>query len=145
MHANNHQDSTHMLSDLERDDAEEWKSSEATWLPVTWLSPQRWQFLLHFRAMETAFCRLPDNELPSQQVMRKTTGMDFCDSLACVRVEKAKNLLLNPNYYFSEIASELGFESLGQFNEVFKRIVGEPPRVYCTRLPRDACCMVQEL
>jgi AraC-like DNA-binding protein len=63
----------------------------------------------------------------------------------CVRVDKAKNLLLNPNYYFSEIASELGFESLGQFNEAFKRIVGEPPRAYCTRLPRDACCMVQEL
>src|SRR5678815_3117685 len=84
MHANNHQDSTHMLSDLERDDAEECKSSEATWLPVTWLSPQRWQFLLHLRAMETAFCRLPDNELPSQQVSAEPPLVTLAKQYICL-------------------------------------------------------------
>ena len=54
------------------------------------------------------------------ELVVQTTGMDFSDYVTSIRVEKAKNLLLNPNYYFSEIASELGCESLGEFNEAFK-------------------------
>ena len=42
MHATNLVDSTRTLSVLERSDAEECKTSEATWLPVTWRSLQRW-------------------------------------------------------------------------------------------------------
>jgi AraC-like DNA-binding protein len=46
------------------------------------------------------------------------------------RIEKAKNLLLNPNLRVSEIAFEVGFQSLTHFNRVFKRIVGESPTEY---------------
>jgi AraC-like DNA-binding protein len=57
------------------------------------------------------------------------------DSLVCGRVERAKNLLLNPHYEITEIASELGFESLRQFNRAFRRWAGESPQSYRARLP----------
>jgi AraC-like DNA-binding protein/ligand-binding sensor protein len=61
------------------------------------------------------------------KLFKKITGVNFTDYLARVRVEKAKNLLLNPNLRVSEIAYEVGFQSLTHFNRVFKRIVGESP------------------
>jgi AraC-like DNA-binding protein len=77
------------------------------------------------------------------RLVKQATAMDFSDYLASVRVEKARNLLLNPNYYFIELASELGFESLGQFNQAFTRIVGEPPHAYRARLPAMLRCVAQ--
>jgi AraC-like DNA-binding protein len=49
-------------------------------------------------------------------------------------VEKAKNLLLNPNLRISEIAYEVGFQSLTHFNRVFKKIVRQSPTEYRGRL-----------
>jgi len=45
-------------------------------------------------------------------------------------VEKAKNLLLNRNLRVSEIAYEVGFQSLTHFNRVFKKITGQSPTEY---------------
>jgi AraC-like DNA-binding protein len=47
-----------------------------------------------------------------------------------VRVETVKQLLLNPHKRVSEAAYEAGFQSLSQFNRVFRRIVGEAPSDY---------------
>ena len=68
------------------------------------------------------------------KVFKKTTGMTFTDYLARVRVEKVKNLLLNPHKRVSEAAFEAGFQSLSQFNRVFHRIAGESPSVYREKL-----------
>jgi AraC-like DNA-binding protein len=65
---------------------------------------------------------------------KKATGMTFTDYLARVRVEKVKNILLNPDRRVSEAAYEAGFQSLSQFNRVFRRIAGESPSVYRERL-----------
>src|SRR5579862_6448958 len=65
------------------------------------------------------------------KVFKKATGMTFTDYLARVRVEKIKNLLLNPH----KRVSEAGFQSLSQFNRVFRRIAGEAPTTYRERLP----------
>jgi AraC-like DNA-binding protein/ligand-binding sensor protein len=65
---------------------------------------------------------------------KKATGMTFTDYLARVRVEKVKNLLLNPHKRVSEAAYEAGFQSLSQFNRVFRRVAGESPSVYRERL-----------
>ena len=70
------------------------------------------------------------------KTFRKATGMTFTDYLARVRIEKVKNLLLNPNTRVSEAAYEAGFQSLSQFNRVFRRIVGESPKAYRERLER---------
>ena len=65
---------------------------------------------------------------------KKATGLTFTDYLARVRVEKVKSLLLNPNKRVSEAAYEAGFQSLSQFNRVFRRIAGESPTSYRDRL-----------
>ncbi len=68
------------------------------------------------------------------KTFKKATGMTFTDYLARVRVEKVKNLLLNPHKRVSEAAYEAGFQSLSQFNRVFRRIAGEAPSAYRERL-----------
>ncbi|MGH7997603.1 MAG: PocR ligand-binding domain-containing protein [Opitutaceae bacterium] len=65
---------------------------------------------------------------------RKGTGVTFVDYLARLRVERVKGLLLNPHKRISEAAFEAGFQSLSQFNRVFRRIAGEAPIAYRARL-----------
>lgn len=65
---------------------------------------------------------------------KKETGMTFTDYVARVRVEKVKNLLMHPSRRVSEAAYEAGFQSLSQFNRVFRRIAGEAPTAYRDRL-----------
>ncbi|MFA6289418.1 MAG: helix-turn-helix domain-containing protein [Opitutaceae bacterium] len=68
------------------------------------------------------------------KMFKKATGMTFTDYLARVRVEKVRNLLLNPHKRISEAAFEAGFQSLSQFNRVFRKIAGEAPTAYRTKL-----------
>src|SRR5258708_3130723 len=63
-------------------------------------------------------------------LFKQATGLSFSDYLARVRVDKAKNLLINPNLRISEIAFEVGFQSLSQFNRSFRRIAGVSPEEY---------------
>ncbi len=67
------------------------------------------------------------------RVFRKSIGMTFTEYLARLRVEKVKQLLLNPGKRVSEAAFEAGFQSLSQFNRVFLRIAGESPTTYRDR------------
>jgi AraC-like DNA-binding protein len=69
------------------------------------------------------------------KTFKKTTGVSFTHYVSCYRVEKAKELFLNLNYRVSEIAYEVGFQSLTHFNRVFKSIVGESPTEYRQHLP----------
>lgn len=64
------------------------------------------------------------------KMFRKIAGLNFTDYLSRVRIEKSKNLLLNPNLRISEIAYEVGFQSLTHFNRVFKRVLGQSPTEY---------------
>jgi len=64
------------------------------------------------------------------KMFHKSTGLNFTDYVSRIRVEKAKNLLLNRNLRVSEIAYEVGFQSLTHFNRVFKKIMGQPPTAY---------------
>lgn len=68
------------------------------------------------------------------KMFKKATGLTFTEYLGRIRVEKAKSLLLNPHLRVSEIAFEVGFQSLSQFNRVFKRITGSSPSEYRQRV-----------
>jgi AraC-like DNA-binding protein/ligand-binding sensor protein len=68
------------------------------------------------------------------KMFKKVTGINFTDYLSRVRIEKSKNLLLNPNLRVSEIAFEVGFQSLTHFNRVFKKILGQSPTEYRMQL-----------
>lgn len=72
------------------------------------------------------------------KLFRKATGTTFTEFVSRTRTEKAKNLLLNPNLRVSEIAYESGFQSLTHFNRVFRKVVGESPTNYRSRLPKPA-------
>jgi AraC-like DNA-binding protein len=61
------------------------------------------------------------------KVFHKATGLKFTDYVARLRVEDARNRLLNPNSRISEIAYDVGFQSLTQFNRTFKRVFGQSP------------------
>jgi AraC-like DNA-binding protein len=71
------------------------------------------------------------------KLFRKVTGTTFTEFVSRTRLEKAKNLLLNPNLRVSEIAYEVGFQSLTHFNRTFKSIVGQSPTEYREQLPRS--------
>jgi AraC-like DNA-binding protein/ligand-binding sensor protein len=64
------------------------------------------------------------------KVFKGATGVTFTDYVARARVEATKQLLLNPNTRVSEAAYEAGFQSLSQFNRVFRRIEGQSPSTY---------------
>ncbi len=70
------------------------------------------------------------------KMFKHATGINFTQYLSRVRVEKAGHLLLNPNLRISEVAFEVGFQSLTHFNRVFKKIHGQSPTAYRAKLPR---------
>jgi len=69
------------------------------------------------------------------KMFKQATGLTFTDYLARTRIEKVKNLLLNPHKRISEVAYETGFQSLSQFNRVFRRVTGQAPTVWRAKLP----------
>lgn len=58
----------------------------------------------------------------------EATGMNFVEYVTRTRIEKACTLLQDPNLRISEIAFDVGFQSLSQFNRGFKQVRGQCPR-----------------
>jgi transcriptional regulator GlxA family with amidase domain len=58
---------------------------------------------------------------------KAVTGVNFVDYVARVRFEKACDLLENADRRISEIAFAVGFQSLSQFNRVFKKLTRKSP------------------
>jgi AraC-like DNA-binding protein len=61
------------------------------------------------------------------KLFKKSTGLNFTEYVSRIRVEHARTLLINSNRRISEIAFEVGFQSLSTFNRVFKNVVGLSP------------------
>jgi len=61
------------------------------------------------------------------QRFKQVTGMNFVEYVAHTRFEKACRLLNDSDLRISEIAFAVGFQSLSQFNRVFKKIGGKSP------------------
>jgi AraC-like DNA-binding protein/ligand-binding sensor protein len=68
------------------------------------------------------------------KVFKKSTGLKFTDYVARIRLEDAKTQLLNPSRRISEVAYDVGFQSLTQFNRMFKRIFGQSPTEFRAHL-----------
>ncbi len=64
------------------------------------------------------------------KTFKKATGFTFTQYLSIVRVAKAKQLLANPQKRISEIAYEIGFQSLTHFNRIFRKVTGQSPTQY---------------
>jgi AraC-like DNA-binding protein len=63
---------------------------------------------------------------------KQVTGMNFVEYVARTRFNTACTLLRNSKLRISEIAFAAGFQSLSQFNRIFKRFSGESPTQYRT-------------
>ena len=61
---------------------------------------------------------------------KQVTGVNFVEYVARTRFEKARALLHQRDLRVSEIAFAVGFQSLSQFNRVFKRLAGKSPSAY---------------
>ena len=61
---------------------------------------------------------------------KEATATTFVSFVARTRFEKAAALLREGDLRVSEIAFEAGFQSLSQFNRVFKRFSGKSPTEY---------------
>ena len=72
------------------------------------------------------------------KVFRHATGLSFTQYIARTRAEEARKQLLNPNRRVSEIAFDVGFQSLSQFNRAFQTIFGHSPTDYRAHLPVTA-------
>lgn len=66
---------------------------------------------------ESHFCRL----------FREVTGLTLTDYVNRCRIERAKEELLKKGKRVSEIAFEVGYQSLSQFNRNFLRLTGTAP------------------
>ena len=72
------------------------------------------------------------------KLFRRTTGWTFTDYLAKIRVEDAKEVLLRPQVRITEAAYAAGFQSLSQFNRVFRRVANETPTDFRDEAPGPA-------
>jgi AraC-like DNA-binding protein len=64
------------------------------------------------------------------KLFKRATGLTFTNFLSRVRIERSKNLLINRQLRVSEIAYEVGFQSLTHFNRVFLKVLGQSPTEY---------------
>ena len=67
------------------------------------------------------------------RTFKQTTGRTFVEYLSHVRVERAKILLRDRGLRVSEIAYEVGFQTLTHFNRTFRKLVGCSPTEYRSR------------
>ena len=61
---------------------------------------------------------------------KQVTGTNFVEYVARIRFANACDLLRNPRLRISEIGFAAGFQSLSQFNRVFRKLAGKSPTQY---------------
>lgn len=61
------------------------------------------------------------------RIFRKSLGHPIMDHVTTVRIEKSKELLLNPHYQIQAIAENIGYDDAGYFTKVFKKAEGITP------------------
>lgn len=101
------------------------------------------QFIDRFSTEELSLTRVAGavNIHPSHlsEKFKQVTGINFVDYVARIRFEKACILLPHREWKISEIAFDVGFQSLSQFNRVFKKLAGKSPREYRAEISQPRC------
>ncbi len=68
------------------------------------------------------------------KIFKRATGLTFTDFLNRARVEKAKRMLMRSLVAVTDVAYDVGFQSLSHFNRCFRRIVSESPTGFRLRM-----------
>jgi AraC-like DNA-binding protein len=61
------------------------------------------------------------------KIFKQSTGMTFTEYVNRQRIELAKRELLKPDRRITEVAYDVGYQSLSQFNRSFLKIAGQSP------------------
>jgi AraC-like DNA-binding protein len=74
---------------------------------------------------------------------KEVTGVNFVKYVAYARYEKARALLRDPTIRVNEAAFGAGFQSLSQFNRVFKVLSGKSPTEYRAVIASNKSAVIQ--
>ena len=66
----------------------------------------------------------------ASKIIKETTGMTFSEIILRIRMEKAKEMLLNTNLTVAAIAEEIGYDSPEHFIRVFRKNTQTTPTTY---------------
>jgi AraC family transcriptional regulator len=64
------------------------------------------------------------------RVFDEMTGLSPRYFLACLRIQRAKELLLRPDASVTDVCYEVGYTSLGSFSNTFRDLVGVTPEAF---------------
>jgi two-component system, response regulator YesN len=81
-------------------------------------------------SLETLGKRMGLSPIYISKLFKEKLGINYIDFLTKCRIEKAKNLMRNPNKSIKEIAIEVGYHEPNYFSKVFKRTVHVSPKEY---------------
>ena len=60
-------------------------------------------------------------------MFKKETGMNFSDYLKKIRIDNAKNMLLNTEQTVEDISYAVGYSDIKYFSRLFKKLTGVTP------------------
>lgn len=64
------------------------------------------------------------------RVFKKYSGVTYTSYVQDIRLQKAKDLIVNTDKHISEIIAEIGYRNTGHFHKVFKKKYGITPQQY---------------
>ncbi|WP_025678302.1 response regulator [Paenibacillus massiliensis] len=70
------------------------------------------------------------NPVYFSQLFKQKTGQGYKDYVISLRMEEAKNLLLQPQLKLADIAEKIGYHDMRHFTQVFRRKCGMTPTEY---------------
>lgn len=64
------------------------------------------------------------------ELLRLELGISFTDQLIQIRIQRAKELLHDPSVKLYEVAQSVGYQNIGYFTNLFKRVTRYTPKQY---------------
>jgi AraC-like DNA-binding protein/HAMP domain-containing protein len=80
-------------------------------------------------SLESCADEVGTNPYTLSKAFKKVIGVNFIDYLTTLRIDKAKELLLNTSLKINDISEQVGYRH-SYFNRIFKKQVGIPPSQY---------------
>ncbi|MGY2643341.1 AraC family transcriptional regulator [Bacillus inaquosorum] len=80
-------------------------------------------------SLESCADALGMNSYTLSKAFKQVTGINFIDYVTQIRIEKAKELLVNTNKKIHDVSEAVGYRH-NYFNRIFKKQVGMPPGVF---------------
>lgn len=67
------------------------------------------------------------NPVYFSQLFKQKTGLGFKEHVIALRLEQAKQMLLNPKLKIADVAERIGYQDMRHFSQLFRKKYGETP------------------